>query len=642
MLVQPIIIAPQKKIRITEIKLTNCRAYLGQYDPIRLSGGQNLIIYGENGSGKSSLFKAIGNYFSSSLDSSILFVKNKYFEGDPGSIELTFSSFDAVSNNNTNEPDKKMKFGSDFSDNNANFVKSASLIKGFLDYSNLLDVYLHKESRPNLFGLVVLNLLGDQYAVRSGGDFRFKQKWNDLQRNLIDESRTRRSKRHKLSLIELRQYHTHLDSTLTSVFTELNRLLSTYFQDLQVSLSYEFPEFIFQYGAKWQWNTVASLKLKVFKDGFDISNDYRDTLNEARLSAFAICLYLASLKENPDLELKLIYLDDVFIGLDSGNRIPILDILINEFEDYQIIISTYDRHWFELAKRRFNALSRNKWLPIEFYVGNYEYNNNLISRPIIVVGEENYDRAIKYLHDRSKPDYPAAANYFRKTLEELIVSFMPKWEIADTENTQIPDYQLTSLCNRTFLFLDRIGQDPKHISNIISLLPALLHPLSHHEISAQVYKNELSLVERSISLLKEQLIVLDIPTNYKCALEASKRLKITFAIDIVSNHYSFYEIILKEPLTLKRQTNNAFTLCKCLCYADKIYGHNGTISYPAFNPNKKDLSFNYNSLHDACEKIYTYLIGQNRIGYFPKTNNYLDLIMYHDGTIWKAINELVV
>jgi energy-coupling factor transporter ATP-binding protein EcfA2 len=629
-------------IRITSIKLTNCRAYFGKYEPILLENGQNLIIYGENGSGKSSLFKAMENYFARSLDPSVTFIKNRYFETEPGSIEIIFSSFDATDGSRIAGPDQLTTFGSDFSNNNETYIRSASLIKGFLDYSNLLDVYLHKESRPNLFNLIVLNLLGNQFAVRSGGDFRFKQKWNELQHNLITDSRTRKSRQHQLSLIELRQYHTHLNSTLTSVFNELNRLLSTYFGDFQVSLSYELPEFTFQYGAKWQWNTIASLKLRVFKDGVDISHDYRDSLNEARLSAFAICLYLASLKENPDLELKLIYLDDVFIGLDAGNRIPILDILTNEFKDYQIIISTYDRHWFELAKRRFKALSQVNWLPVEFYVGQYEYNGGSIARPIVVLGNEYYDLGIKYLHDRSKPDYPAASNYFRKSLEELITTYIPKWETADAENTQIPDYQLTTLCNRTILFLDRTEQDTAYISNIISLLPALLHPLSHHEISAQVYKKELLLVEESITRLKEQLISLNIPLNYRCALEAGKRLKITFTVDAASNHYSFYEIILKEPLILKKQVDDVPVFCKCSCYADRVYGHNGSISYTSYNPNKRNPIFNYESLNSACEKIYSYLIKQPDFGHFQNTDNYLDQLMYHDGTNWKNITDLIV
>lgn len=43
-------------------------------------------------------------------------------------------------------------------------------------------------------------------------------------------------------------------------------------------------------------------------------------------------------------------LDDVLIGLDLANRIPVLKILSEEFADWQIILMTYDPVWFDLAR----------------------------------------------------------------------------------------------------------------------------------------------------------------------------------------------------------------------------------------------------------------------------------------------------
>jgi predicted ATP-dependent endonuclease of OLD family len=63
--------------KITKIEIENFRAFFGSYT-IDLPKGENLLVYGENGSGKSSLFKALNNYFSSSRDTSFAFVKNNY------------------------------------------------------------------------------------------------------------------------------------------------------------------------------------------------------------------------------------------------------------------------------------------------------------------------------------------------------------------------------------------------------------------------------------------------------------------------------------------------------------------------------------------------------------------------------------
>lgn len=162
--------------RIVSLKLNNCRAYSGNYDVLSLPNGENVLIYGENGSGKSSLFKAMNNYFSKSINTALPFIKNRYFENLEGEIKITFQDFvnDFEPVPNTNH---EYIFGSVVSDNNVSFIQTASLTKGFLDYTDLLKVYLHNEERPNLFDLVVFSLLGNHIPLASGGNFKFKDKW---------------------------------------------------------------------------------------------------------------------------------------------------------------------------------------------------------------------------------------------------------------------------------------------------------------------------------------------------------------------------------------------------------------------------------------------------------------------------------
>ena len=47
------------------------------------------------------------------------------------------------------------------------FLKTAELTKGFLDYRGLLAVYNHSEAHPNLFELIVEILLKEFIPVRS-------------------------------------------------------------------------------------------------------------------------------------------------------------------------------------------------------------------------------------------------------------------------------------------------------------------------------------------------------------------------------------------------------------------------------------------------------------------------------------------
>ena len=75
-------------------------------------------------------------------------------------------------------------------------------------------------------------------------------------------------------------------------------------------------------------------------------------LNEARLSAIAIAIYFSSILIQPESRLKVLALDDVLIGLDMSNRLPVLDILEEYFPEHQIFLTTYDKAWYEIAKQR--------------------------------------------------------------------------------------------------------------------------------------------------------------------------------------------------------------------------------------------------------------------------------------------------
>jgi hypothetical protein len=146
-------------------------------------------------------------------------------------------------------------------------------------------------------------------------------------------------------------------------------------------------------------------------------------LNEARLSALALALYLASvLLSNPAPgsavpdPLKLLVLDDVLIGLDLSNRLPLLEILEKHFGDFQVILFTYDRVWFELA--HLQELSSGRWSYAELFsnwLGNPGYEV-----PVLNGGREYLQQAKLHL---AAHDYRAAAVYARAAFETRLKNF---------------------------------------------------------------------------------------------------------------------------------------------------------------------------------------------------------------------------
>jgi wobble nucleotide-excising tRNase len=106
-----------------------------------------------------------------------------------------------------------------------------------------------------------------------------------------------------------------------------------------VKISLEFDKVEYKGRRKLIGNSI-NLKIDFFEKAIP---KHQLFLNEARLSALAISLYLASIGVNPLTgSLKILVLDDLLIGLDMSNRLPLLEILKKHFievgKDKQFII----------------------------------------------------------------------------------------------------------------------------------------------------------------------------------------------------------------------------------------------------------------------------------------------------------------
>jgi hypothetical protein len=68
------------------------------------------------------------------------------------------------------------------------------------------------------------------------------------------------------------------------------------------------------------------------------------------LSVFLAAVALADANPTDPGPLRLLVLDDVLIGLDLNNRLPLLELLRMEFPRHQILLLTHDLVWFDIAR----------------------------------------------------------------------------------------------------------------------------------------------------------------------------------------------------------------------------------------------------------------------------------------------------
>ncbi len=165
-------------MKITDIEIKNFRAFPKPYQIKLDNAGKNLLVYGENGSGKSSLYLALKYFFKSGLDTNDESDKSNDFEShqnifvnDPGHVKLSFGK-------------DSYEWSKSITETTDELIKETAKASGFLDYKDLLGVhYLQPEGEAvNVFDLLVETLLA--YTINPVTDRTLVDDWDEIQGTL--------------------------------------------------------------------------------------------------------------------------------------------------------------------------------------------------------------------------------------------------------------------------------------------------------------------------------------------------------------------------------------------------------------------------------------------------------------------------
>jgi hypothetical protein len=191
-------------------------------------------------------------------------------------------------------------------------------------------------------------------------------------------------------------------------------------------------------------------------------------------------------------------LDDILIGLDMANRMTVLGIIEKLFRDWQVIILTYHKAWFEVLKARTKG---GKW--------SHEWSNVTLRMrksmgvefPVVVSSSETLlAQARVHLEpvEAIAPDIKAAAVYARTAFEAVMSWYCAEMclQVKYVESRRELDTNdfLSSIENQ--LLAIRSPQDREYaraaIKEIKHARHFILNPHSHHnpeleeEISAEI------------------------------------------------------------------------------------------------------------------------------------------------------------
>lgn len=538
-------------MRITELQLQNFKFFTGNVlsNTLKLPNGENVLAWGENGSGKSSIYWAIytllqcsykeqadiDNYFTPAHEKNLVnihkpeadraFIRMALDDGNEYKIEL--ADYSVIGNTD---------------------LQQSAVSSDFIDYNVVASFlrFMHKhqpEQMPlfeeQIFRFMPFNAPAPYTANIKYFDKAFEKINEELQKDPITKKYpTAGSTAYDQYKNLVDEFNRQLRQELGLVTVKANQILERKFgYPFEIELGYTPIEFR-RTNTQFRFTQKASIILKVnnYYGHPDAVKRPHSFLNEAKKAAIGLSIRLGILERRLLADkLNILALDDLLISLDMNNREVVLKLLFEDYEqNYQLLIFTHDKQLFNIAKYKIqNRVFTHGWKFWEFYVNE---KDPLKPEPRIFVDQTEMTKALYHLAEN---DYPASANYLRKHCEKILEDNIPTELYANIDKEEPnSNYALDSVLSRAIIFFTTIKQ-PTVVASLNDLkqyLKVLLNPLSHTDRGVQRYKGEIQNVIKILNQLETELkqasYGVQIKAGESLLLKLTKDQDISYEIDI--------------------------------------------------------------------------------------------------------------
>lgn len=493
--------------RIKKIVLKNFKYFYGEKE-IKLER-QNALIYGENGSGKSTIYWALYTFLQSVFKSdhhkvqkyfnqSDQSLKNRFAEDDDDSfIKLVFEdSQQSITEKTISDTTVNTKTG--------NLVKLATQGSELINHKLLSKVHDFKNPYQidifplmNKDSLMFINFRENLIKHDGSQGTANAQDWWEYIKPGMQPRGKMHEQPYKNFETAVRKFNEELKFYLDSIIESVNDYLVKFKQQYTVSFDFKRCEYDSFIAGSTTKRSHAIYEPKIFLNASfnhdKIAENKRHItrphtfLNEAKLTAIALSIRFAMLDKKldtsnlPDDTAKFLVLDDLLISLDMSNRDIVLDIVLKEFNNYQLLILTHDRNFFELIRHNIKRLNQTAWKYIEMYEGEADG----IPQPFINESDTYLEKAEKYFHLK---EYETTGNFLRKEAENFCKDFLPKKLQYTTEyNT----HDLNGLILQSLQFAKEAGLDETLFTELDGHRKFVLNPTSHDSYDVPKFNSEL-------------------------------------------------------------------------------------------------------------------------------------------------------
>lgn len=421
--------------KIDRLVLKNFKAFRDQTFEF---GGKNVLLYGNNGSGKSSLYWALYTFLQSSgkTDAQLQAYFQHFEEQNPDTfrslknvfaptdqdvlVEMTYVADDGTKTIKTISPTLINTIGD-------TVLQKANLASDFINYKLLQNFYnvTHKQE-VNLWEVFWRDVF--PYFEENGRSYR------EQMENLELPTRRTQAAREQFQA-DLTTLNNQIEGFLGQIQDSANEFLKAHFYEgkdfLKLLLRYKVPineGWVREKNDALENNKIPQgAEIKLWVNMYDAQTQQwienhrpQSFLNEAQLTRIALAIRIGALRTRPhreNIDFRVLCLDDLLISLDMSNRHKVIKMLLNVdnnpalafFDDYQKIILTHDKGFFNLLKRFTTATD---WKYFELH-----RDENGQQAPVLHPQKSHFERAKEYFDESRFDD---AALYLRKEIESIL------------------------------------------------------------------------------------------------------------------------------------------------------------------------------------------------------------------------------
>lgn len=500
--------------------------------PLLSIDGNHLLIYGENGSGKSTIYWSLYTLLECSFKNSDDEIR-KYFKktGDeslvnihatgPSDSYIKVELNDGFGNSTRYKASRKAR---DLSIRTNTDVRESNMASDFINYRVLFQLHNLKHSKDNnlwqWFYEEVLPYVKkgsdpclDEYDVLKQGPGKVNNLAGDeifptaalRTASALEERRLYRN--YKDYRNQWKAWMNWLKDFLSRITTRANQLIRNDFRyNFRIVLDFKcrFPD----YRATDDTIKWFDPEIKLIVSEYEGVANPKITkphtfLNEAKWSAIGLALRFAILETRLyPAQMKILVIDDMILSLDMRNRNMVLNLILKNYaNDYQLVFMTHDKSLYNLAKRKINIIGQDRnWKTLEMY---FDDSGNF-PKPYFKPERSNIQTAKDYLIQH---DYAACGLYLRKEIERKLMELLPEILKKETKTvdgvTKLIDKKLNDLIFsfKTFCYEESINYMPFEDLKVYKDL--LLNPLAHNDVDSPFFRDELnSLIEVSDELQK--------------------------------------------------------------------------------------------------------------------------------------------